>query len=86
MFDSWLIWPITNLNIVDPEVKKELEDMQKSKKSVTASTNQLATRDFAGDFASWMAGSSGQKEKRWPYTIQGVSSYGHNENLIDFFH
>jgi hypothetical protein len=38
--------------------------MQKSKKSVTASTNQLATRDFAGDFASWMAGSSGQKEKR----------------------
>jgi hypothetical protein len=45
-------------------MKKEFEEMQKNKKGVSASTNQLATRDFAGDFASWMAGSSGQKEKR----------------------
>jgi hypothetical protein len=37
--------------------------MQKSKKGVSGSTSQIAQRDFAGDFASWMAGSN-TKEKR----------------------
>ena len=43
---------------VDPEVKAELEDMQKNQKGMASSATNLQNMDIASDFASWMAGSS----------------------------
>jgi hypothetical protein len=46
---------------VDPETKAEIEEMQKSKKGkkgAASTTSNLATRDFANDFAVWMSGPS----------------------------
>jgi hypothetical protein len=42
---------------VDPEIKKEIEDMGKATKlgASSASTQNLANRDFAGELASWMS-------------------------------
>jgi hypothetical protein len=52
---------------VDPEVKAELEDMQKNQKGMTSSATNLQNMDIASDFASWMAGGSkaaGDKPKK----------------------
>jgi hypothetical protein len=53
--------------VVDPEVKAELEDMQKNQKGMASSATNLQNMDLASDFASWMSGSSksnGQKTKK----------------------
>jgi hypothetical protein len=49
---------------VDPETKAEIEEMQKSKKGaqgVSTATSNLATRDYANEFATWMSGPTKKK-------------------------
>jgi len=48
---------------LDPEVKAELEDMQKNQKGMASSATNLQNMDIASDFASWMAGSKPTDQK-----------------------
>jgi hypothetical protein len=49
--------PILTIRAVDPETKAEFEEMQKKTSGgVAGPASSLQNRDFAGDFASWMAG------------------------------
>lgn len=50
---------------MDPDVKAELEDMQKNQKGMASQATNLQNMDIAENFASWMAGSSksGDDEK-----------------------
>jgi ER membrane protein complex subunit 7 len=49
---------------VDPEVKAELEDMQKNQKGMASSATNLQNMDIASDFASWMAGTPKPKDQK----------------------